>query len=90
MGEPFTFGVNSVKDFMAENQFDCAEIIGSKIVMEAPRDPVYAIYKFCVARATNGASGICLDLGRTEIPATAGTNLSRPALREQRDSKPTH
>lgn len=49
LGEPFTFGIDSIQDFMADNGFRCHDVVGSDVFFEDKQDPVYSLYKFCVA-----------------------------------------
>jgi methyltransferase (TIGR00027 family) len=49
LGEPFTFGADSIKDFMADNGFKCHEVVNSDLFLNGRKDPVYSLYKFCVA-----------------------------------------
>lgn len=51
LGEPFTFGTESVEEFMAENGFRCREVVVSDAYFPGENDPVYALYRFCTASA---------------------------------------
>ena len=51
LGEPFTFGTDSVEEFMAENGFRCREVVVSDAYFPGEHDPVYALYRFCTASA---------------------------------------
>lgn len=51
LGEPFTFGVGSVEDFMDVNEFECQAVATSGTFLGAEAGPVHDLYKFCVASA---------------------------------------
>lgn len=62
LGEPFTFGPESIADFMRSAGLAALEVVPSDACLPGPKDPVYEIYKFCVATGGNGAAG--------KLPAT--------------------
>jgi methyltransferase (TIGR00027 family) len=84
LGEPFVFGPASVEDFMADNGFQCREVAVSDLFFEDRNDPVYALYRFCVASSAVAApaaippSVLTLHVG-AELPAPAKPN-SRVSL----------
>ena len=49
LGEPFTFGAECVEEFMASNGFECQQVVPSDVFLNGSKDPVYALYKFCMA-----------------------------------------
>ncbi|HEY2760613.1 MAG TPA: SAM-dependent methyltransferase, partial [Pirellulales bacterium] len=51
LGEPFTFGPADVGEFMNSAALEPLEVIPSDICFFGEKDPVYSIYKFCVASA---------------------------------------
>jgi methyltransferase (TIGR00027 family) len=51
LGEPFVFGVESVREFMESNGFRCHETVCSDVYLADHSDPVYSLYYFCVASA---------------------------------------
>lgn len=51
LGEPFTFGADSVEEYMARQGLYCHESVASDTFLDDRRDPVYALYRFCVASA---------------------------------------
>jgi|GEM_PF-375176 len=51
LGEPFTFGPDSAADFMRAAGLRALEVVSSDICMYRRKDPVYSIYKFCIASA---------------------------------------
>jgi methyltransferase (TIGR00027 family) len=53
LGEPFTFGPDSVVEFMRSAGLRSLEVVPSDVCLRGRKDPVYAIYKFCVASAEN-------------------------------------
>ena len=53
LGEPFTFGPAEVVEFMSSAGLEPLEVIPSGICFFGEKDPVYSIYKFCVASAEN-------------------------------------
>jgi methyltransferase (TIGR00027 family) len=55
LGEPFVFGPASVEAFMADNGFRCREVAVSDLFFEDRNDPVYALYRFCVASSAVAA-----------------------------------
>ncbi len=55
LGEPFTFGPDSIVDFMHSAGLRSLEVVPSDVCLRGRKDPVYAIYKFCVASAENGS-----------------------------------
>src|SRR5690606_9605013 len=53
-GEPFTFGVDAAEDLMQSAGLRALEIVPSDVCLRGRKDPVYSIYKFCVAAADKG------------------------------------
>jgi methyltransferase (TIGR00027 family) len=51
LGEPFVFGTSSVEAFMKSNDYRCLEVVSSDVFLADTSDPVYSIYRFCVAAA---------------------------------------
>lgn len=51
LGEPFTFGAESVEEFMGSVGLRTLEVISSDVCVRGRKDPVYEIYRFCVATA---------------------------------------
>ena len=49
LGEPFTFGVDSVEAFMAANGFGCHVVEASGTFLGHEAGAVHELYKFCVA-----------------------------------------
>jgi len=60
LGEPFTFGTDSIKDFMQSNGFLCRGVVPSDVFFENHSDPVYSVYNFCVASADTACALILL------------------------------
>lgn len=58
LGEPFTFGPSSITDFLGSAGMHVLEIVPSDVCLSRKRDPVFEIYKFCVATAARGPSAI--------------------------------
>jgi methyltransferase (TIGR00027 family) len=56
LGEPFTFGPESIQKFVESTGFEVLEVVPSDVCLREKRDPVYEIYKFCVARAANSSA----------------------------------
>jgi methyltransferase (TIGR00027 family) len=65
LGEPFTFGVDSVEAFMDANGFNCDVVATSGAFLGDDAGPVHDLYQFCVASA--------------EVGATSGPRLARIA-----------
>jgi methyltransferase (TIGR00027 family) len=57
LGEPFTFGVDSVEEFMARSGLACHQVVCSDVFFAENKDPVYSLYKFCVASQAPAAAG---------------------------------
>jgi hypothetical protein len=57
LGEPFTFGPDSVEEFMQSAGLRPLEVVTSDVCFSGKKDPVYSIYKFCVGtvQSTNDA-----------------------------------
>ncbi|MEN6493783.1 MAG: SAM-dependent methyltransferase [Thermoguttaceae bacterium] len=95
LGEPFTFGTDSVEGFMASNGFRCNDVVGSDVFFEDSRDPVYCLYKFCVASRGVGASDSeggqrwLVHPGESDTPTKphqmAAEELDRPVNLYERD-----
>jgi methyltransferase (TIGR00027 family) len=49
LGEPFVFGMKSVRAFMESAGFHCHEVVPSDVFLADQSDPVYSAYHFCVA-----------------------------------------
>lgn len=54
LGEPFTFGVDSVETFMEANEFECESVVNSGLFLGDGAGPVHELYMFCVASARVG------------------------------------
>jgi methyltransferase (TIGR00027 family) len=55
LGEPFTFGPASIQEFLRRAGLRPLEIIPSDICLGGTKDPVYDIYKFCIASSAGNA-----------------------------------
>ncbi|MGD9645807.1 MAG: SAM-dependent methyltransferase [Pirellulales bacterium] len=53
LGEPFTFGTASIPEFMESVGLRSLEVVPSDICLRGRKDPVYEIYRFCVAAAAS-------------------------------------
>jgi len=49
LGEPFTFGADSIEEFLKANGLDCCQLVTSDVFLPGNCDPIYALYKFCLA-----------------------------------------
>ncbi len=80
LGEPFTFGVDSVETFMEDHGFDCESVVSSGVFLGDHAGPVHDLYKFCLASAnpvlspSRPASVARIDAGTT-VPEPAGERL---------------
>lgn len=83
LGEPFTFGTESVDQFMADNEMACREVVASDLFLKGRRDPVYALYRFCLAsrRASVAAAGSPVRAIRSDSASVAPAP-PHPAPRE--------
>jgi len=52
LGEPFIFGIDSVPEFMAAHGLHCCQSVPSDLYFKDKQDPVYSLYRFCVASGT--------------------------------------
>ncbi len=68
LGEPFTFGTGSVEAFMAGNGFRCHDVVPSDVFLKGNTDPVYSLYRFCLA--SRGAG----------VPAPAAASVKKVRL----------
>ncbi len=55
LGEPFTFGTSSIPEFMESVGLRSLEVVPSDVCLRGRKDPVYEIYKFCVAAAASAS-----------------------------------
>ena len=62
LGEPFTFGPESAESLMAESGLRCLEVVPSDVCLRGRKDPVYSVYRFCMASAAQTAD--------TQLPAS--------------------
>ena len=62
LGEPFTFGLDSIGEFLQSTGLRSLEVVPSDVCLHGRKDPVYEIYKFCLASAVQKL--------QNEIPAT--------------------
>lgn len=58
LGEPFVFGTTSVETFMESNEYRCLEVVSSDVFLPASTDPIYALYRFCVATAADEVAAV--------------------------------
>jgi methyltransferase (TIGR00027 family) len=55
LGEPFTFGADSVEEFMAGCGLACQEVVASDLFLNGRKDPVYSLYRFCLASSRSAS-----------------------------------
>jgi methyltransferase (TIGR00027 family) len=55
LGEPFTFGPTSIVQLLESAGLQPLEVVPSNVCLRGAKDPVYEIYKFCIASTANGA-----------------------------------
>lgn len=67
LGEPFVFGAASVDGFMEKSGFQCRQVVSSSAFFSDVYDPVFTLYNFCVASASN--------LPQSEIATDASWDL---------------
>jgi methyltransferase (TIGR00027 family) len=66
LGEPFTFGTDSVEDFVSRAGLRSLEVVPSDAYLPDREDPVYSIYRFCLAgHAAHAAAGLPLTFSPT-------------------------
>ena len=86
LGEPFTFGPESVTDFMRSSGLRSLEVVPSDVCLRGRKDPVYAIYKFCVASADLSAeTGLPSTFAKTRVD-----RKSRPKVRPHHQAPTAH
>ena len=78
LGEPFTFGVDSAEKFMAENGLQCGETVISDLYFEGRADPVYSLYKFCVASRAVAKPRSDAEVSRIVHPVHDSAALVQP------------
>jgi O-methyltransferase involved in polyketide biosynthesis/acyl-coenzyme A thioesterase PaaI-like protein len=96
LGEPFTFGTDCVDEFMAQSGFDCREVTVSDLFFEGSKDPVFSLYRFCVASRSVASRGegasvpiLAIHPGADPIvpasphPATASQFPALPPLQQE-------
>lgn len=71
LGEPFTFGIDDVEQFMAEQGLWCRDVVCSNVFLEDKSDPIYSLYRFCVASRPPGPAP------REDMPCR-GLRFDRP------------
>ena len=77
LGEPFTFGIDSVPEFVESSGLRCLEVVSSDLCLRGRKDPVYSIYNFCVASADKGPNApLPHTFRRTRIDKRARTVAS--------------
>jgi len=80
LGEPFTFGVISVEEFLRDNGLRCHEVVTSDVCLGGNDDPVYSVYRFCVASAqTSSSTAAPATFQATRIDADSGAPRSKPS-----------
>ena len=62
LGEPFTFGPESIGEFLESTGLRSLEVVPSDVCLHGRKDPVYEIYKFCLAST--------LQAVQKDLPAT--------------------
>ncbi len=58
LGEPFTFGPDSIVEFMRAAGLRSLEVVPSDACLRGPKDSVYEIYKFCIASADKDSNSL--------------------------------
>lgn len=85
LGEPFTFGPESVEDFARSVHLRPLEVVSSDVCLRGRKDPIYGIYKFCLASALNGSGErVPRTFVRTRIDRRSRAVPPRPAGRRRR------
>ena len=77
LGEPFIFGVESVREFIESNGFRCHETVCSDVYLAERTDPVYSLYHFCTASAET-AGALAARAGEESSWAAHAAHLAIP------------
>ena len=78
LGEPFTFGTSTIPEFMESVGLRSLEVVPSDVCLRGRKDPVYEIYRFCVAAAA----------GRTQSGPPATFRSTRTDKRSRTPTRP--
>jgi methyltransferase (TIGR00027 family) len=92
LGEPFTFGTEDVERFMAEHGFRCHDVVCSNVFLEDKSDPVYSLYRFCVASEAAGlprGNGARRGL-RVDLPTRKTSDRNHRSLKSPGPELPEH
>jgi hypothetical protein len=88
LGEPFTFGTSTIPEFMESVGLRSLEVVPSDVCLRGRKDPVYEIYRFCVAAAavSDSQSGppATFRLTRTDKRSRTPTRPHAPSTEPRR------
>jgi methyltransferase (TIGR00027 family) len=77
LGEPFTFGMDNIEQFMSSVGYRCHRVAPSNVFFDDKSDAVYRVYRFCVASSVPAA----VASSEAEYwTIHAGDQLGAPAL----------
>jgi methyltransferase (TIGR00027 family) len=86
LGEPFTFGTDGISSLMTSHGFSCCATVSSDFFLGDNKDPVYALYHFCVAAgraSTLAVADVTSEANRTirpDAPHSSPAIVPGPAL----------
>lgn len=90
LGEPFTFGPASIDEFLRKAGLRSLEVVPSDVCLGGTHDPVYDIYKFCVAASASNAARVDpLTFRKTRIDKKSHPLLEPHATAESTAVKQT-
>lgn len=82
LGEPFVFGTGAIDAFMAEMGLHCRETAASDAYFADRSDPVYALYRFCVAERATRQNGVQRWADPPQVAENAPHSLPRAVARD--------
>jgi len=89
LGEPFTFGPETIEGFMRSSGFRTLEVVPSDVCLNGAKDPVYDIYKFCMATSADNMARVTpLTFRQTRIDKRSRT-MAKPHLDPNGSKKQT-
>jgi methyltransferase (TIGR00027 family) len=99
LGEPFTFGSDAPQEFLRDAGMRALEVVSSDVCLRGRKDPVYSVYKFCVASGVLTENGSLpntfqetrIDMrarGPARPHAHSDKGLESPRVRQRMQSEP--
>lgn len=90
LGEPFTFGPESPADLMESAGLRGLEVVPSDACLRGKKDPVFSVYKFCIAAARSANGDVPTTFRKTRIDKRNRAVQPHSSKADKRQSPHSH